>query len=117
VVSGVGQVKGGNDAARCASRERINNPQQVSNLPHRCFLRYRGLIMLRFAALLLLAPRLASAADYDGAGNPARVEDKATYAKPHQYSQGFDLVLVNGKIAVGVGKLSGVRPGQTVRHQ
>ena len=48
--------------------------------------------------------------------DPARVQDKATYAKPHQYSQGFDVVLVNGQIVVDGGKLTDVRAGRTVRH-
>ena len=49
--------------------------------------------------------------------DPARVQDKATFAKPHQYSEGFDFVLVNGKIAVDEGKLTD-QPGggQTLRH-
>jgi N-acyl-D-amino-acid deacylase len=45
------------------------------------------------------------------------VEDKATYAKPHQYSQGFDFVLVNGKVVVDEGKLTNTRAGQTLRHR
>ena len=36
--------------------------------------------------------------------DPAKVEDKATYIKPHQYAQGFDFVIVNGKVAVDGGK-------------
>jgi N-acyl-D-amino-acid deacylase len=45
-----------------------------------------------------------------------RVQDKSTYAQPHQYSQGFDFVLVNGKIVVDDGKLTAARPGQPLRH-
>jgi N-acyl-D-amino-acid deacylase len=44
------------------------------------------------------------------------VEDKATYTQPHQFSQGFDLVLVNGQPVVEEGKLTGARPGKIVRH-
>ncbi len=28
--------------------------------------------------------------------DPAAVEDKATFAKPHQYAHGFEAVVVNG---------------------
>jgi N-acyl-D-amino-acid deacylase len=45
----------------------------------------------------------------------ARVQDKATFAQPHQYSQGFDFVLVNGKVAVEDGKLTNARGGEIVR--
>jgi N-acyl-D-aspartate/D-glutamate deacylase len=49
--------------------------------------------------------------------DPARVEDKATFPDPHQYSEGFDMVIVNGKIAVENGKLTEVRAGKVVRLQ
>ena len=49
--------------------------------------------------------------------DPVRVQDKSTYAKPHQYSQGFDFVLVNGQIVVDDGKLTSARPGQPLRHR
>ena len=49
--------------------------------------------------------------------DPAKVQDKATYEKPHQYSEGFDLVLVNGVPVVENGKVSGARPGKVLRHQ
>ena len=48
--------------------------------------------------------------------DPARVQDKATIVKPHQFTEGFDLVLVNGQPVVEEGKLTGARPGQIVRH-
>jgi len=49
--------------------------------------------------------------------DPARVQDKATYTQPHQYSEGFDLVLVNGQVVVDGGKATGARPGQVLRHR
>jgi N-acyl-D-amino-acid deacylase len=67
-------------------------------------LRDRGLVREGMAAGLVMF-------------GPARVEDKAACARPHQYSQGFDLVLVNGKMVVDDGKLTGARPGQTLRHR
>jgi N-acyl-D-amino-acid deacylase len=49
--------------------------------------------------------------------DPERVADKATYDKPHQFSEGFDFVLVNGRIMVDEGKLTEERPGKILRHQ
>ena len=79
--------------------------RRMTSLPARTFsLRDRGLVREGMAADLVVF-------------DPQRVEDKATYAKPHQYSQGFDFVLVNGKIAVDNGKLTDARGGQTLRHR
>jgi N-acyl-D-amino-acid deacylase len=78
---------------------------RMTGLPARTFsLQDRGLVREGMAADLVVF-------------DPARVEDKATYANPHQYSQGFDVVLVNGRIVVDDGKLTGARPGQTLRHR
>lgn len=77
--------------------------RRMTSLPAQTFrLRDRGLVREGMAADLVIF-------------DPARVEDKATYAKPHQYSQGFDFVLVNGKIAVDEGKVSNARGGRVVR--
>jgi N-acyl-D-amino-acid deacylase len=48
--------------------------------------------------------------------DPARVSDKATFAKPHAYSDGFDFVLVNGRVAVADGKMTDERGGTGVRR-
>src|ERR1051326_5092039 len=47
--------------------------------------------------------------------DPALVQDKATYTNPHQYSVGFDYVLVNGQLAVDNGKLTDTRSGRPLR--
>jgi len=47
--------------------------------------------------------------------DPAKVQDKATFQNPHQYSEGFDYVFVNGKLAVEDGKLTDDRGGQVIR--
>jgi len=47
--------------------------------------------------------------------DPAKVQDKATYQQPHQYSEGFDLVVVNGVVVVDGGKVTGSRPGKVLR--
>ncbi|SPF43835.1 D-aminoacylase domain protein [Candidatus Sulfopaludibacter sp. SbA4] len=79
--------------------------RRMTSLPARTFgLSDRGLVREGMAADLVMF-------------DPARVEDKATYAKPHQYSQGFDMVLVNGGIVVDGGKLTDARSGHTLRHR
>ncbi|MGH2567674.1 MAG: N-acyl-D-amino-acid deacylase family protein, partial [Bacteroidota bacterium] len=42
------------------------------------------------------------------------VGDKATFEKPHAYSEGFRFVLVNGQIVIEDGKHTGARPGQVI---
>jgi N-acyl-D-amino-acid deacylase len=49
--------------------------------------------------------------------DPARMEDRATYAKPHQFSSGFDSVFVNGKIAIDDNKLTDIRAGRPLKNQ
>ena len=48
--------------------------------------------------------------------DPELVQDKATFQDPHQFSDGFDLVLVNGEAVVEDGKLTGETAGQILRH-
>ncbi len=49
--------------------------------------------------------------------DPDRVQDKASFDKPHQYAAGFDFVLVNGHIAVEDGKLTSAPGGAALRHR
>jgi N-acyl-D-amino-acid deacylase len=42
----------------------------------------------------------------------ARLRDRATYERPHQYSEGMVHVLVNGKFALRDGKVTGTLAGQ-----
>jgi N-acyl-D-amino-acid deacylase len=44
-----------------------------------------------------------------------KVEDRATFTKPHQYAAGFDYVLVNGVAVIEKGQVTEKRPGQGVR--
>jgi N-acyl-D-amino-acid deacylase len=46
--------------------------------------------------------------------NPATVADKATFEKPHQYSVGFQEVIVNGKFALHEGVVTKERPGRVI---
>ncbi|NLY49835.1 MAG: amidohydrolase family protein, partial [Firmicutes bacterium] len=49
--------------------------------------------------------------------DPARVEEKGTYAEPNQYPEGFRYVLVAGQLALKEGKLTGVRAGRALRRR
>jgi N-acyl-D-amino-acid deacylase len=46
--------------------------------------------------------------------DPAKVRDRATFDKPHQYAEGFAYVLVNGKPAIDGGVLSGTASGRAL---
>src|SRR6185295_11118462 len=47
--------------------------------------------------------------------NPATVIDRATFEKPHQYADGVSAVIVNGKIALLNGKMTGDHSGVPLR--
>jgi len=47
--------------------------------------------------------------------DPARVQDHATFEKPHQYSTGVVHVWVNGEQVLQDGEHTGAKPGQVVR--
>jgi N-acyl-D-amino-acid deacylase len=79
--------------------------RKMTSLPARTFgLRDRGLLREGFWADLVIF-------------DPARVQDKATFQQPHQFSEGFDVVLVNGVVAIEDGKLTDARGGKVLRHQ
>jgi N-acyl-D-amino-acid deacylase len=77
--------------------------RRMTSLPARTFgFRDRGVVREGAAADLVVF-------------DPARVADKATYQNPHQYSEGLEYVLVNGKLVVDGGKLTDARPGRALR--
>jgi N-acyl-D-amino-acid deacylase len=79
--------------------------RRMTSLPARTFgFRDRGILREGAAADILLF-------------HPDRVQDKATFAQPHQFSEGFDYVLVNGVVMVNNGMLTEARGGQVLRHQ
>ncbi|MDN3515563.1 MAG: D-aminoacylase [Candidatus Brocadia sp.] len=47
--------------------------------------------------------------------NPGKVIDKSTFTAPHQYSEGIEYVIVNGKITVNNGKHLGITNGRVLR--
>jgi N-acyl-D-amino-acid deacylase len=49
--------------------------------------------------------------------DPATVKDMATYTNPHQYAEGFSLVIVNGQVAFENGAMTEARPGRVLRHR
>jgi len=78
--------------------------RKMTSLPARAVrLKDRGLLREGYAADLVLF-------------DPERVQDKATFQQPHQFSEGFELVLVNGVPVVENGKLTGARPGRVLRR-
>ena len=46
--------------------------------------------------------------------DPDGVIDRATFAEPHQYAEGFEYVLVNGAVVVDGGEHTGARPGRVL---
>ena len=44
--------------------------------------------------------------------DPASVRDTATFERPHQYAEGFSLVIVNGEVAYQSGAMTNARPGR-----
>jgi N-acyl-D-amino-acid deacylase len=78
--------------------------RRMTSLPARTFgLFDRGIIRTGMAADLVLF-------------DPARVRDKATYLNPHQFSEGFDFVLVNGVVMVDNGALTAAEGGRALRR-
>jgi N-acyl-D-aspartate/D-glutamate deacylase len=48
--------------------------------------------------------------------NPEKIRDKATFANPHQYSEGINYLLVNGKIVIENDAFNGTLAGKTIRR-
>jgi N-acyl-D-amino-acid deacylase len=79
--------------------------RRMTSLPARTFgFRDRGLVREGMAADLVLF-------------DPGKVLDKATYQNPHQYTEGFDFVLVNGTIMVDEGRLTDAKAGRVLRRR
>jgi len=49
--------------------------------------------------------------------DPEKIMDTATFADPHRYPEGIELVMVNGKLAVENGKFLGVLGGKVLRRR
>jgi N-acyl-D-aspartate/D-glutamate deacylase len=49
--------------------------------------------------------------------DPARIRDRATYEQPKQYAEGVEHVIVNGRLVLESGRMTGERPGRGLRHR
>jgi N-acyl-D-amino-acid deacylase len=47
--------------------------------------------------------------------DPARVRDRATFREPHQYAEGFSLVVINGQVVFDGTRMTDARPGRVLR--
>ncbi|GAN33644.1 MAG: D-aminoacylase [Candidatus Brocadia sp. AMX2] len=47
--------------------------------------------------------------------HPEKITDKSTFTEPHQYSEGIEYVIVNGKITVSNGRHNGTTNGRILR--
>ncbi len=78
-----------------AIRSSTSLPAQILGIPD------RGLIREGLAADVVVF-------------NPNTVHDKSTFADPHQFSEGIEYVLINGKFAVDGSRPTGELPGQVL---
>jgi len=77
--------------------------RRMTSLPAQKFqLKDRGLLREGFAADIVVF-------------DEKTVADKSTYDNPHQFSVGFDYVIVNGKVTMQGGKHTGVKAGRSLR--
>lgn len=78
--------------------------RRMTSLPARTFgFRDRGLLREGFAADIVMF-------------DPAKVQDKATFPKPHQYAEGFDYVIINGRVAVQDSRPVEILAGKILRR-
>ncbi|MFN7984235.1 MAG: D-aminoacylase [Vicinamibacterales bacterium] len=47
--------------------------------------------------------------------NPSTIIDKATFEKPHQYAEGVSAVIVNGRVTLANGSMTGERSGRALK--
>ena len=48
--------------------------------------------------------------------DPEKVQDKATFTDPLQFSEGIDYVIVSGQVVLDEGQITGALPGKVIRH-
>lgn len=49
--------------------------------------------------------------------NSEQITDKASFEEPHQYPQGIETVIINGKVSLVNNKLTGANPGKLITSQ
>lgn len=76
--------------------------RKMTSLPAQTFkLQNRGLLKEGFAADIVIF-------------DEKTIADKATFENPHQYAEGFQAVIVNGKIVFDKNKMTDAMPGQAL---
>lgn len=74
--------------------------RRMTSLPaHRVGLLDRGLLRPGMAADVVVF-------------DPDRIRDRATFEDPNVYSEGVDTVIVNGRVVLDAGRMTGERPGK-----
>jgi N-acyl-D-amino-acid deacylase len=77
--------------------------RKMTSLPAQTFnLRDRGLLREGYAADVVIF-------------DDASVNDRATFASPHQYAAGISFVIVNGQAVLSKGEMTKARPGMALR--
>lgn len=106
----------------------VTHPRSYGAFPRkiRVYALERGLISLPFAirSMTGLAAEILGLEDRGvlrpGAWadvvvfDPRRIRDRATYRDPHRYSEGIELLLVNGLPVLEDGRVTGARPGVVI---
>ena len=109
---GVPHPRGYGNAARFLARYVRDQKQlkleeairKLTLLPAKTFrLKGRGVIRVGFAADLVVF-------------DPNKIQDNATFKKPHAYATGFRLVIVNGQVVVEDDRHNGAGPGRIIRR-
>ena len=79
--------------------------RKMTSLPaNRLDLRQRGLISKGYYADLCIF-------------SLDKIEDKATFKKPHQYAEGIEHVIVNGTFVIENCRRNGKTPGKLIRNK
>jgi N-acyl-D-amino-acid deacylase len=77
--------------------------RKMTSLPAQTFnLRDRGLLREGYAADVVIF-------------DDASINDRATFASPHQYAAGISFVIVNGQAVLSKGEMTKARPGMALR--
>jgi N-acyl-D-amino-acid deacylase len=116
------------DAGTVALGDGIPHPRFYGTFPRkiRRYVFERGVISLPFAirAMTSLPAQIIGLKDRGwlkenywadiAIFDPEKIADRATYVNPHQYAEGVPYVLVNGKLVVDGGKITGKLPGKVL---
>jgi N-acyl-D-amino-acid deacylase len=48
--------------------------------------------------------------------DPAKIQDRATFERPLQFSTGVEYLFINGKLSIDTGRATGALAGRVLRH-